>query len=118
VKFFVPLTDDEFEAEVIWSGVRERLFDQGLPTTRRRIQALSLEDDRPDSRLDIGRKTPATGELVMLILEASDAQAYYICTPHRGVLHGAPYTTGLGDQGRAIDFDKGPIDRLWGRYLR
>lgn len=112
MKFYVPFTDDDGQAEVIWSDLRERLLDLGLPTTRRRIEALSLDDRRPDFRLEIGMKTPDTAEPVLVILEAADIDIYYVFTPHNGLVRGAPYPVGLDEHGRAIPFDENAIERL------
>ena len=42
----------------------------------------------------------------MLILEASNLDVYYVCTPWNGVLGGEPFVLGLSERGRAIDFDE------------
>ena len=42
----------------------------------------------------------------MIIFEAGNLDAYYVCTPWRGVLGGEPHIFGLRGQGRAIDFDE------------
>jgi hypothetical protein len=118
VKYFVPLTDDDEQTEMIWPGLRERMFDFGLPTTRRRIEALSLDDRRPGFRLEIGDETPDTGEPVLVILEASDAGLYYVFTPDHGLISGAPYPVGLDEHGSAIPFEETAIERLWGDYLK
>jgi hypothetical protein len=118
VKFYVPFTDDGEQAEIIWSGLRERLFDLGLPTTRRRIEALSLDDRRPGWRLEIGDETPDTGEPVLVILEAADIDLFYVFTPGQGLISGVPCPIALPEHGSAIDFEETAIERLWGKYLR
>lgn len=104
MKFFVPCADDAAQAEAAWAGVRAHLFDLGLPTTRRRIHALSLHPSLRQ-RVEVGRDTP-DGEPVLIILEASNLDVFYVCTPYRGVLEGKPYVLGLNEHGRAIDFDE------------
>ena len=118
MKFYVPFADDDDQAEIIWSGLRERLLDVGLPTTRRRIRGLSLDDRRPGWRLEIGDDTPDTGELVLVILESSDLDLYYVFTPAHGLFRGEPHPIALPEHGSAIVFEEGPIERLWGQYLR
>jgi hypothetical protein len=118
MKFYVPFTDVDEPAEAIWSGLRERLLDVGLPTTRRRIHALSLDDRRPDWRLEIGDETPDTGEPVLVILESSDLDLYFVFTPDHGLFHGQPYPLALPEHGSAIGFEESAIERLLGKHLR
>ena len=118
MRFFVPFTEDEEQAEIIWTGLRERLLDVGLPTTRRRIRGLSLDDRRPGWRLEIGDGTPDTGEPVLVILESGDLDLYYVFTPDHGLMRGEPYPIALPEHGSAIAFEEGPVERLWGKYLR
>jgi hypothetical protein len=106
MKFFVPYAADDAHAEQIWSDARAGLFGLGLPTTRRRIWALSLDVRRPHSLLHIGREVPEDEGPAMVILEASDLDVYYVCTPWRGVLGGEPHRLGLREHGRAIGFDE------------
>lgn len=118
MRFFVPFADDDGQAEIIWSGLRERLLDLGLPTTRRRIHALSLDDRRPGWRLHIGDETPDTGEPVLVILESSDLDLYFVFTPDHGLRSGEPYPIALPDHGSAIAFAETAIERLWSAYLK
>lgn len=106
MKFFVPFAVDDAHAEQIWSDSRADLLDLGLPTTRRRIWALSLDVRRSDCLLHIGREVPDEYGPAMLILEASSRDVYYVCTPWNGVLGGEPFSMDLGRRGRAIDFDE------------
>lgn len=106
MKFFVPYAADDEHAEAIWSDARSDLFDIGLPTTRRRIWALSLDDRRSGWLLHVGREVPGGEGPAMIIFEASNLDVYYVCTPWRGVLGGEPHVMGLSAHGRAIDFDE------------
>ena len=106
MKFFVPFAVDDDHAEQIWSDSRSGLFDLGLPTTTRRIWALALDARRSDWLLHIGREVPDEYGPAMLILEASDLEIFYVCTPWNGVLGGEPFAMGLTRRGRAIDFDE------------
>lgn len=115
MKFFVPFTESVGQAEAIWSGLRERLFDLGLPTTRRRIAAVSLEG-RPDLRFEVGGKTRDGNEHVLVILEALGLGLYFVFTRDHGLIRGAPYPV-LDETGSAIPFEESAIDRLWGDYL-
>lgn len=106
MKFFVPYAADDAHAEQIWSDARADLFDLGLPTTKRRIWALSLDVTKPNCLLHIGREVPDDYGPAMLIFEASSVDVYYVCTPWNGILGGEPFPMGLTEHGRAIDFDE------------
>jgi hypothetical protein len=106
VKFFVPFAADDAHAEQIWDDARADLLDLGLPTTGRRIWALSLDIGNPACLLHIGREVPDDYGPAMLIFEASDLDIFYVCTPWNGVLGGEPFPMGLTSRGRAIDFDE------------
>ena len=105
MKFFVPWAADDDHAEQIWSDSRSDLFDLGMPTTKRRIWALSLDFRRAGNLLHIGREVPDDYGPAMLIFEASNLDVYYVCTPWNGVLGGEPFVLGLTERGRAIDFE-------------
>lgn len=104
MRFFIPYTDSR-KAERLWAEVRAALLDQGLPTTARRIQALTLSDGRSEHVLAVGMSPPDTDEPILVILEASNHDIFYACTPSNGVDEGTPYPLGLSEHGRAIDFD-------------
>ncbi len=104
MKFFVPFAADDDHAEQIWRDSRADLFDLGLPTTKRRIWALSLDLRRPEHLLHIGREVPEEYGPAMVIFEASNLDVYYVCTPWNGVLGGEPFVLGLNGRGRAIEF--------------
>ncbi|HEX8063951.1 MAG TPA: hypothetical protein VF535_12135 [Allosphingosinicella sp.] len=106
MKFFVPWASDDDHAEQIWADSRSDLAELGMPTTKRRIWALSLDRTRPHCLLHIGREVPDGCGPAMLILEASNLDIYYVCTPWNGVLGGEPFPMGLSKRGRAIDFDE------------
>lgn len=117
MKFFIPYTDRR-KAEPLWAEVRQALREAGLPTTARRIQALTLANARSEHVLAVGMSTPDSEEPILMILEASDAGVYYACTPSHGVDEGAPFILGLGEYGRVIDFEEDAVDRLWANYLK
>jgi hypothetical protein len=106
MKFFVPYAADDAHAEQIWHDARADLLDLGLPTTKRRIWALSLDITKPNCLLHIGREVPDDYGPAMVIFEASSLDLYYVCTPWNGILGGEPFPMGLSERGRAIDFDE------------
>jgi hypothetical protein len=107
MKFFLPCARDEDEAERIWAGVRMYLAGLGLPTTRRRIRALAMTIDGRDHYLAVGGETPDGEDFVMVLLEASNLDIYYVCTPTRGMFDDIPYAMALVDERwRVIDFEE------------
>jgi hypothetical protein len=106
MKFFIPLANDDAHAEDVWRRSRADLLELGLPTTSRRIWALSLDVTKPDYLLHIGREVPDDYGPAMIIFEARDLDIYYVCTPFNGILGGDPFQLGLTERGRAIDFDE------------
>src|SRR3954467_149464 len=106
MKFFVPYALNDEHAEQVWSDARADLFGLGLPTTGRRIWALSLDVAKPNCLLHIGREVPDDYGPAMIIFEASDVDIFYVCTPFNGILGGDPFPMGLTRRGRAIGFDE------------
>lgn len=106
MKFFVPLARTGDEAEYLWAGVRAVLEATGLPTTRRRIHALSLSPDC-ERMVEVGLDLPDDDGPVLAIFEAAGIDLFYVCTPERGI-EGPPWALGLSGQGEAIDFDEAP----------
>jgi hypothetical protein len=107
VKFFVPCAHDEAEAERIWAAVRMYLAGLGLPTTRRRIRALGMTIAGKDHEVAVGGEMPHGDDFVMVILESSNLDIFYVCTPSRGMVDDIPYPMALDDERwRVIDFEE------------
>lgn len=105
MKFHVPTARNRDESEQIWAGTRQWLSNLGLPTTRRRLAALTLADDDCAHLVQVGAKTPE-GERIYVILEASNVDVFYVCTMDHGLMEGFPYPLALGADSHAIDFDE------------
>jgi hypothetical protein len=106
VKFFVPGFECRLAAEHVWAEVRRWLAEMGLPTRPRRIRALACEIEGRDHFVAVGAEPPDDDEPVMVILEASNLDIFYVCTPSRGVLEDIPYPMWLDERWRVIDFDE------------
>jgi hypothetical protein len=106
MRFLIPRAESRAEAGEIWGQLRETLFDIGLPTTRRQIQALALDRDGNWTFLEIGMDTPDE-DVVLAILEASNADLFYVCTPRQVVEGGPPHALGLAEGAPVVDFKKG-----------
>lgn len=106
MNFYMPCTECDEQAEMIWSGLRQRLAGLGLPTTRRRIAAVS-PDDRPDLRFEVGQSHLHSGEIILLILETSGLGFYWVFTQNRRPARASPIWSSRrrhrlrGDGGRA-----------------
>jgi hypothetical protein len=104
MKFFVPRTRNREEAELVWIEVRAWLSEIGLPTTRRRVAALVCAIGGVDHVLAVDRETPG-GDIVAVILESSELDLVFVCTPRRGLGEGMPYPLALDEQWRVVDFE-------------
>jgi|GEM_PF-2669631 len=111
MKFFVPYSNQS-DGEALWAEVRDTLREIGMPTTERRIQALSLGHDARERILAVGMSFREADDPILLILEASDSGIFYACTPSNGVHEGVPYPLALCRHGSAIDFDPPRPQRL------
>jgi hypothetical protein len=108
MKFLIPRAESRAEAEEIWGLLRETLFDIGLPTTRRRIQALALGRDGDWTFLELDMETP-DGDPVLAIFEASNADLFYVCTPRQVVEGDVPHALGLAEGAPVVDFEEGAV---------
>jgi hypothetical protein len=60
-----------------------------------------------DHEVAVGGETPDGDDFVMVILEASNLDIFYVCTPTRGMVDDIPYPLALDDEGwRVIDFEE------------
>jgi len=84
--------------KVIWGAAVSLDLDTGLPTTRRRIQALAPGRDGDWTFLEVGMETP-DGDPVLAIFE--------VCTPRQVVEDGPPDALGLAEGAPVVDFDEG-----------
>lgn len=94
MKFFVPYSSEESPAEHVWQATRDFLAAQGLATNERRISKLAFTRGGEHHVIKVGGRYPDLHEDVLIILQAADAPTYYVCTPNRGVVRGAPLLIG------------------------
>ena len=105
VKFFVPGTENEGEAEELYENVRRFAVENCGPVTDRRISSIDFRDRGQLLHAQVGEVDPITGEMVIVILETPGNQPYLVCTPNRGVLRGMPVLVGKGKVRVITDFD-------------
>ena len=94
MEFFVPYADAASPADHVWQATRDFLALQGLPTEERRIWKLAFDAGGGPRVIRIGGTHPDLHEEILVILKAADQPAYYVCTPNRGVVRGAPLRLG------------------------
>lgn len=92
-------------AEHIWLTVRGWLADNGMPTSRRRIQALVAEIDGADHFIAVDHPEPFEDEPVLLMLESADGARVHICTLTHGFDDIPPWTLPLDERWRVVDFE-------------
>jgi hypothetical protein len=106
VKFFVPGFRGQREmAEHVWLSARSWLSENGLPTSRRRIEAVVAQIDGADHFIAVDHECPFDEAIAILILESSDGERFHICTLERGIGESLPWTLPLDENWRVVDFE-------------
>jgi hypothetical protein len=89
MKFFIPAAEDAAQAEEVYQSIRRFVAEQEGRLTITRIYRIEFSHNGKQYNLAVGdRFQEVRGELVIAILEG---RAYYVCTPHRGVVRGQPF---------------------------
>jgi hypothetical protein len=104
MKFFVLYLPPR-DAEALWHQVRRGLVDQGLPTTRRRLQAITIMLAGEEHVLTIGIPTPLDEDPLLMIFEAGTRDLFLLCTASHGVDEGEPIPLALSTIDHAWDFE-------------
>lgn len=95
MKFFVPTTKDDNQAEELYEVIKKSVqVTMGIDIGSQRIFALTCFKKGKEYQVEVGKPDPATGDTVMAILESF---TYLVCTPNRGVLRGIPVLYGKQD---------------------
>lgn len=107
MKFAVPHTHSDEQAEQIWANLRSFLTQLGFSTTERRIQKVYFRRNGKDYEAEVGEVFRDLREKAIIILEAACPKLIYLCTTNRGVVRGKPYPIDARDPDTYIvDFDK------------
>ena len=102
VKFFIPKTKDDAQAEEVWESVKKFAEENlGWDVSNRRIFSITYHKHGKDYYVEVGKPDPRNGELVITIL---DSDTYLVCTPNRGVLRGMPILVGVSELREVMDF--------------
>jgi|HubBroStandDraft_5_1064220.scaffolds.fasta_scaffold583622_1 hypothetical protein len=106
MKFFVPDTANDEEAEKVYDAIKKFAAQTCRPAAGRKIESLAFRDKGKSVRAEVGKPDPITGEVVFAILETIDnARLYLICTPNRGVRRGEPIYVGGVEVDLVKDFE-------------
>ncbi|WP_128545181.1 hypothetical protein [Larkinella soli] len=92
MKFFVPGTKDEKEAENVYSILRKNMVKKGYQPNDSRIYEIEFDDNGMRLTETVGKPSSSAGESVVAIFNSGDL--YLICTTNRGVLRGLPMLAG------------------------
>ena len=103
MKFFVPASTDDKNAEVIYDSIKQ-FNSPSRKTTDRRILSIVWNHEGKTYRAEVGQSEPRTHDLVLAILETD--QLYYVCTVNRGGVRGEPIYVGVDEVASIVDFDK------------
>ncbi len=104
MKFYVPHTVDEAQAEEVYQSVRAFVTTTHPPTDRR-IHSVTYKHNGKPQVATVGELETDVGEEVIIILEASHPEpTYMICTVSRGVAKGAPVVA-VDPQAVVTDFE-------------
>jgi hypothetical protein len=105
MKFFLPITADQAEAEHLWEGMRLLLASRGLPTDSSRIHSLWFRSEGEPRVLQVGVEDSETFETIVSIYRAANAPFYWVLTPSYGILEGTPMP--IATEGtKAVHFDR------------
>lgn len=105
MKFFVPGTKDEAQAQQIWDGTK-KFTEETLSwkVSDRRIFSMAYRDNRENTFVEVGKPDPYDGEIVLVILESPGP--YLVCTLNRGVKRGIPILVGKDEAYKITDFEQ------------
>lgn len=106
MKFFVPATENEAQAEKVLSSIKKFLEEElGAVTDTRRIFNLLFIHNGKQHYAEIGKFDDVSGEPIIAILHEPKRQIYHICTPNRGVLRGMSILVGAQSVRSSEDFE-------------
>ncbi|WP_234733190.1 hypothetical protein [Tellurirhabdus bombi] len=103
MKFFVPATKDNKEAENVYSILQKKIRQANYKPTDARVYSITFEDNGQELTETVGKSSPIAHENVVAIFETEDI--YLICTTNRGILRGLPIAAGKWAITRAELFD-------------
>ena len=107
MKFFVPHTKDDKQAEEVYSATRKFVAEQmGAKLSPRKVFRLEYVHNGKREQAEVGRENPVNHETTMVILFDPQRDLYYVCTPDRAVLRGGPILVGGNEVQEVVDFEE------------
>jgi hypothetical protein len=105
MKFFLPHSDNDAQAEEVYGQIKANITKETLndAITERRIHSIRFVHDGVSYSATVGETFDRLGEPVIALFEGS---LYYLCTANRGVLRGGPYFIGREEVRSITDFDR------------
>lgn len=104
MRFFLPLADDDQQAEQAFDAIFRFVQDQMGPLRATRYYTIVTEHNGKPYRATVGEAEPLTRELVIAILRTARPEGpFLVCTPNRGVERGEPVLA--SSNARAIEFE-------------
>lgn len=93
MKFFIPATDYDEHAELVYQSVKKSLTDQyGHKVSNARIRQITVIRNGKATTDTVGERSSLNGEIVVAIFDADTV--YLVCTAFRGVARGEPMLAG------------------------
>jgi hypothetical protein len=106
MKFFIPATATEHEAERVYGAVKAHLAQElGADVSPRRIRSLQYAHNGKNYSSVVGEEESGGLGVVVAILFDVSRSLYLVCTPYRGVISGSPVLVGEHDVLAVRDFE-------------
>lgn len=103
-KFFIPASKDENNAEIIYDAIKKfNATSTACGIRENRIFSIHYAHNGISYYAEVGQIEKRTKEIIVAILESE--RCYFVCTPNRGVLRGAPILVGKNEAGLINKFD-------------
>ncbi|WP_395405747.1 hypothetical protein ACHMXB_22555 (plasmid) [Arthrobacter sp. UC242_113] len=101
--FFMPGTQDEETAEIIYSGAAKNLHGESVPAAR--IQRLDYTHEGRKLRAEVGQpESRGEGPVMAIYGPSSLRNLYYVVTLNRGMYAADPIMVGSNEVNRVYEF--------------
>ncbi len=88
MKFFLPHTNDDQQAEIVYQGIKRYASRAtGLAIADQKIFKIAFAHREREYQAEVGRVEEVSGEIIVAILESD---MFMICTANRGIVRGRP----------------------------
>lgn len=103
MKFFVPASTDNEQAERVYQSIREFVKEQGYTINDSRIYSITFDHNGNRITDTVGEVSASNGEHVVAIFDAG--MVYLVCTLNSGVARGAPMMAGKNQTVQKLLFE-------------